>query len=212
MKLIFPAGTTSKKIRIYIQDSTKVDGSGLTGLVYNTSGLTWYWIEDGDSSSTSVSIVTATLGTYTSGGFKEVDGTNMPGIYEIGLPTGVLAGGTANTMLKGVTNMAPVLIEIQTEAIPISSNIKKNQALNNFQFLMTDSTTHLVATGKTVSVTRSIDGAAFGAGSLSSVTELSNGVYGVNFSAGDLNGNCIVLRATATGCDDAIERILTQPI
>jgi hypothetical protein len=212
MKLIFPAGTTSKKIRIYIQDSTKVDGSGLTGLVYNTSGLTWYWIKDGDSSSTSVSIVTATLGTYTSGGFKEVDGTNMPGIYEIGLPTGVLAGGTANTMLKGVTNMAPVLIEIQTEAIPISSNIKKNQALNNFQFLMTDSTTHLVATGKTVSVTRSIDGAAFGAGSLSSVTELSNGVYGVNFSAGDLNGNCIVLRATATGCDDAIERILTQPI
>lgn len=91
------------------------------------------------------------------------------------------------------------------------SNIKKNQALSNFEFLMTDSTNHAPATGLTVSVTRSIDNGAFGAGTLSSVTELSDGMYKVDFAAADMNGNVILLKATATGADVTIERIITQP-
>lgn len=91
----------------------------------------------------------------------------------------------------------------------VTSNVKKNQALSKFMFMMTDSTNHAPATGKTVTVTRSIDGAAFGAGSLSAVTEVANGMYYVDFAADDLNGNVIVLRATATGCDDTFERIIT---
>lgn len=91
----------------------------------------------------------------------------------------------------------------------ITSNVKKNQALAKFAFMMTDSTNHAPATGKTVTVTRSIDGAAFGAGTLSAVTEIANGMYYVDFAAADLNGNVIVLRATATGCDDTFERIVT---
>jgi len=62
-----------------------------------------------------------------------------------------------------------------------------------------------------VTVTRSIDGGAFGAGTLSSVTEVSNGIYRVDFGNGDLNGKLIVLRARATGADDTFERIVTQP-
>jgi len=96
-------------------------------------------------------------------------------------------------------------------AVAITSNCKKNQALSNFEFLMTDSITHAPATGKAVTVTRSIDNGAFAAGTLSAVTEISNGIYSVNFGSGDLNGNVIVLRATAAGCDDTFERIVTQP-
>lgn len=96
-------------------------------------------------------------------------------------------------------------------AVAITSNIKKNQALASFEFLMTDSTTHAPTTGKTVTCTRSIDGGAFAAGTLASVAEVSNGIYKVSFGAGDLNGNVIVMRATATACDDAFERIVTQP-
>ena len=92
-----------------------------------------------------------------------------------------------------------------------ASNIKKNQALQKFAFVMTDSTTHAPATGKTVTCTRSIDGGAFGADTLASVTEVANGVYTVDFGAADLNGNVIVLRCTATDCDDTLERIVTQP-
>lgn len=91
------------------------------------------------------------------------------------------------------------------------SRVKRNMAFNNFEFLMTDSTTHAPVTGKTVTVTRSIDGGTFAAGSLSAVTEVSNGIYAVNFAASDLNGGVVTLRATATGCDDTLERIITQP-
>ena len=96
-------------------------------------------------------------------------------------------------------------------AVPITTNLKKNQALANFHFLMTDSTTHNPATGKTVAVTRCIDGGAFAAGTLSAVTEVSNGMYRVDFAAADLNGNVVTLRATATGCDDLFISLTLEP-
>jgi hypothetical protein len=97
-----------------------------------------------------------------------------------------------------------------TAPVAITSNIKQNQALANFGFLMTDSTSHAPATGLTVTPTRSIDGAAFAAGTLSAVTEVANGIYRVDFGAGDLNGKVIVLKATAAASDTTFERIVTQ--
>lgn len=97
-----------------------------------------------------------------------------------------------------------------TAPVSITSNIKQNQALSGFTFLMTDSTSHNPATGLTVTVTRSIDGGAFAAGTLSAVTEVANGIYSVNFGAGDLNGKVIILQATAAASDTTFERITTQ--
>src|SRR3990172_9382527 len=82
----------------------------------------------------------------------------------------------------------------------VASGIKKNATLIGFEFLMTDSTNHNPVTGKTVTVTRSIDDGAFAAGTLSAVTEIAFGIYAVDFGAGDLNGRVITLRATAAGC------------
>lgn len=96
-------------------------------------------------------------------------------------------------------------------AVPITTNLKKNQALANFAFLMTDSTTHNPATGKTVTVTRCIDSGTFAAGTLSAVTEVSNGQYRVDFAAADLNGNVVTLRATASGCDDLFMTLILEP-
>lgn len=118
MKLAIPSGATSRKIKIFVRDSSKTDGSGLTGLTNATSGLKWYYIKDGDSSPTSVSITSATLGTFTSGGFIVADGTNMPGVYEIGIPNAALSGGTCHMMLSGAANMVPAPIEIQTDNVP----------------------------------------------------------------------------------------------
>lgn len=101
-----------------------------------------------------------------------------------------------------------------TLATSPTSNVKKAQALAKFQFVMTDSTNHAPATGKTVSCTRSIDGGAFSAGTLGgsgTATEVANGVYSVDFGSGDLNGNVVTLRCTATGCDDTLVTIITQP-
>jgi hypothetical protein len=93
----------------------------------------------------------------------------------------------------------------------IQNNIKENAALAKFAFMMTDSTNHAPVTGKTVTVTRSIDGGAFAAGTLSAVTEVGNGMYTVDFAAADLNGNVIVLQATASGSDSTFVTLITVP-
>jgi hypothetical protein len=146
------------------------------------------------------------------------------GIVVVGVPAGVFttapnfnktvidAAGLsdANMVKLGPTGSGTAQTARDIGASVLSAgNAKKNTALAKFAFMMTDSTNHNPATGKTVTVTRSIDGAAFGAGSLSAVTEVANGIYTVDFASGDLNGNVVVLRATATGCDDTFERVVT---
>ncbi len=93
----------------------------------------------------------------------------------------------------------------------LTTVLKKNQALAKFPLVMTDSTTHNPSTGKTVTVTRSIDGAAFAATTAGTATEIANGVYYIDLSAADLNGNTITLRATASGCDDLLVTLTMEP-
>lgn len=119
MKLKLKKGTTSKLMRIFVPDTSSSVQAGLTALAYNSGSLTWYYIREGASSATSVTLATMTVGTWASGGFKEVDATNLPGIYEIGVPDAALASGANSVvmMLKGATNMAPVRIEIELDAV-----------------------------------------------------------------------------------------------
>src|SRR5271154_1613045 len=95
-KFAFQQGSTSVRIPITVLDTTKQDGSGLTGLVYNSAGLAWsFWrADDGNAGATSVTLVSATRGTWTSGGFVEKDSTNVPGDYELGVPNAALAAGS----------------------------------------------------------------------------------------------------------------------
>lgn len=225
-KLQRQVGTTSQIINVFIQDSSSTVGAGLAGLLYNSSGLSGYYKRNTASSSTSITLATATLGTFTSGGFKEVDSTNMKGVYEIGIPNAALASGADSVVLclQGATNMAPLLLEVELTgtsnqdatrggmtALPAAPmQVKKNQALNNLAFLMLSSTDHVTPkTGLTVTAQRSLDGAAFGS-CANSVTELSNGIYTINLAAGDMNANVITLLFTATGADARYVTIVTQ--
>lgn len=114
MKIARKPGATSQILQVFIQDSSSTTGAGLTGLVYNSSGLTAYYHRDTDTTATAISLVTMTVGTYTSGGFKEIDATNMPGWYQFCPPNAVFASGasSAGIHLKGATNMAPLPIEV----------------------------------------------------------------------------------------------------
>lgn len=98
-----------------------------------------------------------------------------------------------------------------TDTINIASQLKRAVALAAFGFVMIDATTGAPVTGKTVTCTRSIDGGVFGSGSLSSVTEIANGWYRVDFAASDLNGKCIAFRATASGCRSTDILLVTDP-
>lgn len=93
------------------------------------------------------------------------------------------------------------------DANPI--RMQKNTALNNFEFIMTDSTNHDPATGLTVTVQRSIDGGAFAA-TTNSASEVASGVYKINLSAADLNGDVITLKFSAASADTRFVTIVTQ--
>lgn len=112
MKILVKKNSTSVIQSVYITDTS---GDALTGLVYNSAGLSAYYFRSGDLSATQITLADASLGTYTSGGFKEIDSTNMPGLYEIDLPNAVFADGSdfSYIVYKGATSMEPVRIEIQ---------------------------------------------------------------------------------------------------
>jgi hypothetical protein len=117
MKISRVAGTTNEILQIFVRDSSSTTGAGLAGLVFNTASLTAYYIRNNQSSATVISLVTMSLGTYTSSGFKEIDATNMPGWYQFCPPSGVFtSGGSAAIHLKGATNMAPLPIEVEITA------------------------------------------------------------------------------------------------
>jgi hypothetical protein len=118
LKLKILRSTTSKIVRLFVQDATSITGAGLTGLAYNSSGLTCYYIREGDPSATAVTLSAGTAGTWSSGGFVAVDATNLPGLYELGLPNASLSTGNSTVaMLKGATNQVPSLLEIELDAV-----------------------------------------------------------------------------------------------
>jgi hypothetical protein len=93
----------------------------------------------------------------------------------------------------------------------LPQRITKNTALSGFTFLMVEDGDHVTpATGLTVTATRSLDGAAFGA-CANAVSEISNGFYKIDLAAGDLNGNCVALKFSATGADQRSMTLVTQP-
>lgn len=223
-------GATSEIWQIFIQDSSSTTGAGLPSLVFNSGSLTAYYHRDTDTTATAISLVTMTVGTFTSSGFKEIDGTNMPGWYQFCPPNAALASGAKSCAfhIKGATNMAPLAIEVQLTAVNPDSGtaflttipgiagvtfpatvaaeaqgVKKNTALAAFPFPVYNSNDHKTPqTGLTVTATRSLDGAAF-ASCANAVTEIgSSGFYKVDLAATDLNGETVALLFTpSTGGD-----------
>lgn len=118
MKLARKVGSTSQILQIFVRDSSSSTGGGLTGLAFNTASLTAYYHRDTDTTATAISLVTMTVGTFTSSGFKEIDATNMPGWYQFCPPNAALASGAASVVchLKGASNMAPLPLEIDLDA------------------------------------------------------------------------------------------------
>lgn len=176
-----------------------LNGVGKTG---DAANLTLRGVGDGSEYTPSSPTIT------------EVDSTNLKGVYKVSLTASennysfVTLGGKSST--TGVV-IHPVSWSNEITATLASGQIhvKKNTALSNFMFTMTDSSSHSPKTGLTVSATRSIDGAAFAA-CANSVTEVTNGWYKINLAAADLNGTVIALRFTATNADDRNVTVVTQ--
>lgn len=155
----------------------------------------------------------------------EISSTNAPGWYLFTLTQAETNGDgllfTAKSTTSGVDIVGNLIYTLPPNfsSIAIDSNgnvkvqtgLKKSQGLNNYEFVMTDSTTHNPIPGKTVTVTRSLDGGAFVAGTIGAVTEVSDGVYKVDLPAADLNGSVVTLRMTASGCDTLFVALILTP-
>lgn len=201
-KLSIKAGSTSKTAKIFVPDSSSSTGAGLTGLVFNTSSLSTYYIKEGDATATAISLVTATLGTWTSGGFKVVDGTNMPGLYEIGIPNSAIASGKSVVIyLFGAANMTPTVLEIELTAVD-------NQSATGF----VSSVPAVVGavgsvTGAVASVTGNVGGNVTGSvGSVSNISAQTGDSYarlgapvGASISADIATLTAALLPGTITG-------------
>lgn len=109
------AGATSTILQIFVRDSSSTTGGGLTGLTNASASLTAYYHRDTDTTATVISLVTMTVGTFTSSGFKEIDATNMPGWYQFCPPNAAMAAGATSVAFhfKGAANMAPDPIEVR---------------------------------------------------------------------------------------------------
>ena len=120
MSRIIAKGAADQTIYVEVLDSTSTTGGRKTGLAYNTSSLTAYYVRNGGSA-TSITLATlaAANSAHSDGGFKEVDSTNMPGIYRLDLPDAAVASGADSLVvtIKGATGMAQVSAEIQLVAV-----------------------------------------------------------------------------------------------
>lgn len=114
-KRSFLAGATSQTIDVFIQDSSSTIGAGLSGLAFNTSGLKAYYRLGATGSATQITLATQTVGgAWSSGGFVEIDSTNMKGAYRVDVPNAALASTPWATLyFYGATNMAPVVAELE---------------------------------------------------------------------------------------------------
>ena len=99
------------------------------------------------------------------------------------------------------------LIMAKTANLP--GAVPKNVALANFTFLMTLSATHAPATGKTITSTISLDGAAFGATN-NAVAEIGSGAYKLSLTQAEMNADIIALLFTETDCDTRLITIKTD--
>ena len=115
-KLFVQAQATSNRSEyVFVQDSASTTGGGKTGIAYNAASFTAYYVRPAGSA-TAITLATQTVtGAWSSGGWVEVDATNLPGIYRFDIPNAVFATGVdhAVVMLKGASGMAPVSLEYQ---------------------------------------------------------------------------------------------------
>lgn len=120
-------GSTSQLINIFISDSSSTSGAGKTGLLYTSTNLTAYYYCSG-ATPVSVTLATMTVGTWASGGFIQIDATNMPGWYQFGVPNNALVSGCGNEVSFNIFEKTTTALNVVPLpfAISLVSNLESD--------------------------------------------------------------------------------------
>jgi hypothetical protein len=111
-------GSTSQSIELYL---------GVTGLTASTSGLSARYNRT-RTASVSIPLVARTIAqAWTSGGFAEVDATNMPGVYRLDVPDAALAAGADDVtiVVRGAsgTNGAVMTVKLSYAQLDMAQSV-----------------------------------------------------------------------------------------
>jgi len=115
--IFLTAGATSKSVDVALvqKASASAPGDPITGLAYNTASLKAYYRKGATGSPAAITLATLAnaQAAWSSGGFVEVDATNMPGLYRLDIPDTVIASlGEANITISGAANLATHTLKI----------------------------------------------------------------------------------------------------
>jgi len=116
MKISRQVGTQSQILNVYAQDFSVTTGAGIANIPASTVSYSWFR-NNHAGVSTGVGVSTASMGTYTSGAWTQVNSATALGWYQFCIPNDALLSGDCSALLlrvsTGAFNMAPIPIEIE---------------------------------------------------------------------------------------------------
>ncbi len=195
-----------------IPNAALASGTSVTVVFSGATGMLPYVLDvelTGVNQQSATAFITGvnSLAPPTNWNLQSIDGSGRMDVAKI---TGVAQTGRdigASVLLSSGTGTGQV--SLSSGAVKIQTSVTTNTQLANFMFVMTD-TSGTPTAGYTVTATRSIDGAAFGA-CANAVSAVGNGVYKITLAAADVNGTVIALRFTASGARDTDIILITTP-
>lgn len=122
-------GTQSFSLDVFIQDPS---GAPRTGLAFNTAGLKAYYRRGGNGAATAITLATLAnaVAAYSSGGFVEIDSSNMPGWYRLDVPNAAIDVGADSVaiVLSGASTMTPCNARLALKGLTNELRVNKAQA------------------------------------------------------------------------------------
>lgn len=215
--MLTTAGKTNVIAYFYIvgDASNASPGDPITGLLFSdieTGGSASYMRQGAARVDLTLITLASSSAVHADGGFIEVDATNMPGVYRCDYPDAAFVAGVDQVILDLVVaaandaSIAPILVDLSD---PAQFGVPRNVALNDIPFYMVDNTDHVTPeTGRSVTEEVSKDGGAFAAAA-GTTTEISNGAYGFDATAADMDADIVVFKFTAAGADPVLVTIKT---
>lgn len=188
-KQLVQLNNTSRTEYVWIQDSSSSVGAGLTGLTYLSAGLSLtYVVERGTAGSLGLANLTSASVAWSSGGFVAVDTALMPGLYRLDIPNVVFqTADKAVVMLKGATNMVPVVLEYQIvgfnpdDAVRLGLTAIPNVAQGTSGAMPTGNATGQVTVAGTA--TGAITSSSFATGAITEASIASDAITAAELSA-----------------------------
>lgn len=202
--VILKGGATSQTVNLFIRDLSDNNGTGKTGLAWNTASLTAYYIRPG-AAAAAITLATQTAaGAWSSGGFVEIDATNTIGMYRLDVPDAAIAAGVSHVdvVLQGATDMTPtqvrILLSPNVNTDTITANAIAAAAINTGA--ITAAKFAAGAIDATAIANGAIDAATFAAGAIDAAAIADGAIDAATFAAGAIDAAAI-----ATGAIDSAE-------